>query len=44
MVETGALADLLLVEGNPLADIDLITDPQKNFAVIMKGGTIYKGN
>ncbi|MBN8991163.1 MAG: amidohydrolase family protein [Rhizobiales bacterium] len=44
VVETGALADLLLVEGNPLADIDLITDPQKNFAVIMKGGTIYKGN
>lgn len=44
VVETGALADLLLVEGNPLTDIDLITDPQKNFAVIMKGGTIYKGN
>ena len=43
VIETGALADLLLVEGNPLADIDLITDPQKNFSVIMKDGVIYKG-
>lgn len=43
VVETGALADLLLVEGNPLANIDLIADPAKNFAVIMKDGVIYKG-
>ena len=43
MIETGALADLLLVEGNPLADIDLIADPQKNFSIIMKDGVIYKG-
>lgn len=43
VVETGALADLLLVEGNPLTDIDIIADPQKNFAVIMKDGAIYKG-
>ena len=43
VIETGALADLLLVEGNPLADIDLIADPQKNFSVIMKDGVIYKG-
>ena len=43
VVEVGALADLLLVEGDPLADIDLIGDPGKNFAVIMKDGIIYKG-
>jgi imidazolonepropionase-like amidohydrolase len=43
VVEVGALADLLLVEGDPLANIDLIADPQKNFAVIMKDGVIYKG-
>lgn len=43
VVETGALADLLLVEGNPLMDIDVIADPQKNFTVIMKDGVIYKG-
>jgi imidazolonepropionase-like amidohydrolase len=44
VIETGALADLLLVEGNPLTDIDLIADPQKNFTVIMKDGVIYKGD
>ena len=44
VVETGAFADLLLVEGNPLANIDLIADPQKSFNVIMKGGVIYKGD
>lgn len=43
VVETGALADLLLVEGNPLANVDLLADPAKNFAVIMKDGVIYKG-
>jgi imidazolonepropionase-like amidohydrolase len=41
-VEAGALADLLLVDGNPLEDIRLIADPGKNFLVIMKDGTIYK--
>jgi imidazolonepropionase-like amidohydrolase len=43
VVEQGALADLLLVEGNPLENIKLIADPAKNFKVIMKGGRIYKG-
>jgi imidazolonepropionase-like amidohydrolase len=43
VVEVGALADLLLVDGEPLANIDLIADPQKNFTVIMKDGVIYKG-
>jgi imidazolonepropionase-like amidohydrolase len=42
VVEQGALADLLLVEGNPLENIDLIADPAKNFKVIMKDGRIYK--
>lgn len=42
VVEQGALADLLLVDGNPLADINLIADPAKNFLVIMKDGEIYK--
>ena len=41
-VEEGALADLLLVDGNPLANIDLISDPAKNFVVIMKDGRVFK--
>jgi imidazolonepropionase-like amidohydrolase len=42
VVEEGALADLLLVDGNPLENIKLIAEPAKNFLVIMKDGTIYK--
>jgi imidazolonepropionase-like amidohydrolase len=42
VVEEGALADLLLVEGNPLENIELIADPAKNYLVIMKDGKIYK--
>jgi imidazolonepropionase-like amidohydrolase len=42
VVEEGALADLLLVDGNPLADLKLIADPQRNFVLIMKGGVTYK--
>ena len=42
VVEEGALADLLLVDGDPIANIKLIEDPGKNFMVIMKDGKIYK--
>jgi imidazolonepropionase-like amidohydrolase len=42
VVEEGALADLLLVDGDPIANIKLIEDPARNFVVIMKDGRIYK--
>ena len=42
VVEEGALADLLLVAGNPIDNIKLIEDPAKNFLLIMKAGKIYK--
>ncbi|BBD59018.1 hypothetical protein NIES2109_17970 [Nostoc sp. HK-01] len=42
VVEEGALADLLLMDGNPLKNIKLIENPGKNFIVIMKDGKIYK--
>ncbi|MCV9966563.1 amidohydrolase family protein [Pararhizobium sp. BT-229] len=42
VVEEGALADLLLVDGNPLENIDLIADPANSFKIIMKDGLIYK--
>ena len=41
-IETDALADLLLVDGNPLENIELLTEPEKNFLLIVKDGTIYK--
>ena len=42
VIVPGALADLVLVDGNPLEDIKLIEDPSKNFVVIMKDGKVYK--
>lgn len=44
VIEVGALADMLLVEGDPLADISVIEDPDKNFRVIMKDGRIFKND
>jgi imidazolonepropionase-like amidohydrolase len=41
VVEQGAYADLLLVDGNPLENLNLVADPG-NFVVIMKDGTVYK--
>jgi len=43
VVEQGALADLILVNGDPVANLDLVADPAKNFAIIMKDGAIVKG-
>ncbi len=42
VIEEGALADLLLVDGNPLENIELVANPGKNFLIIMKDGKIYK--
>jgi imidazolonepropionase-like amidohydrolase len=42
VVQVGALADLLLVNGDPIANIKLVEDPTKNFVVIMKDGQIFK--
>ncbi len=42
VIEEGALADLLLVDGNPLENLALIADPGPSFVVIMKEGKIYK--
>ena len=42
VVEQGALADLLLVDGNPLENIRLVADAEKSFLVIMKDGVTYK--
>ena len=42
VVQEGALADLLLVDGDPVADIRLIADPARNFVVIMKDGRLVK--
>ena len=42
VIEAGALADLILVDGDPLANLKLIADPDKNFLIIMKDGQVVK--
>jgi imidazolonepropionase-like amidohydrolase len=44
VVKPGALADLILVAGDPLANIDLVADPARNFRIIMKDGVVVKGD
>jgi imidazolonepropionase-like amidohydrolase len=41
-IAEGAYADLLIVEGNPLADLGVLMNPQKNLKFIMKDGVVYK--
>jgi imidazolonepropionase-like amidohydrolase len=41
-VREGALADLLVVEGDPTADVRVLADPARNLAVIMSQGRIHK--
>jgi len=42
VVKEGAFADLILVNGNPLENVDLVADAAKNFVVIVKDGKIHK--
>ena len=41
-ISEGAYADLIVVDGNPLENIQLIEDPETNFKVIIKNGVVYK--
>ena len=41
MVKEGFIADLLLVNGDPLKDLDMMVH-EKNLVVIMKDGELYK--
>ena len=38
VLEVGALADLLVVDGNPLDDLSLLEEQGKHLALVMKGG------
>jgi imidazolonepropionase-like amidohydrolase len=42
VVEPGAYADLLVVDGDPTEDIMVMLDYEKNFKLIMKNGKVYK--
>lgn len=42
VIAEGALADILLIRGDPLKDLSILTEPDANLALIMKDGKIYK--
>jgi imidazolonepropionase-like amidohydrolase len=41
-VAPGYVADLLVIEGDPLADIGALTKPEENLAAVMKGGALVE--
>lgn len=41
-IREGWVADLVLINGEPLEDISVLRDPENNLALIMKGGDIVK--
>jgi imidazolonepropionase-like amidohydrolase len=44
VIAEGALADLLVIDGNPLENIRILEDPDKNLKIIMKDGKLYKNS
>lgn len=42
VIEEGAYADMILVDGDPLTDISLVANPEKNFVLIIKNGDVIK--
>ncbi len=40
-IEPGKLADLLIVDGDPLADITVLQDRER-LKLIMRGGSVHK--
>ena len=41
-ISAGGYADILVFEGDPLADLSVLLQPEKNLKLIMKGGAIVK--
>ena len=44
VVAEGGLADILVVDGNPLEQIGVLADPDRHLRLIMKDGIIYKSD
>jgi imidazolonepropionase-like amidohydrolase len=44
IIEEDAYADMILVDGNPLKDLNVMVNYEKNFVLIIKNGVIYKNS
>jgi imidazolonepropionase-like amidohydrolase len=44
VIEEGAYADILLVDGNPLTNLSILEDYNKTLLLIIKDGVIYKNS
>lgn len=42
VIAPGAFADLLVIDGNPLADISVLTRPDEHLRLVMKAGRVYR--
>ena len=43
-IRPGALADMVVFEGDPLTDVALLSRPEENLRLIMKGGALYRND
>jgi imidazolonepropionase-like amidohydrolase len=44
VVAPGASADLLVVDGNPLERLEVLTDPARNLRLVMAAGRIHRND
>ncbi|MDM7457860.1 MAG: amidohydrolase family protein, partial [Paracoccus sp. (in: a-proteobacteria)] len=42
VIKQGALADILVWDGDPETDLDFLADPDASLRLVMKGGRVYK--
>ena len=42
VIAEGALADILVWDGDPASDLEFLADPETNLRLVMKGGRIFK--
>ncbi|WP_019953272.1 metal-dependent hydrolase family protein [Yoonia vestfoldensis] len=42
VIAEGALADILVWDGDPETELDFLSDPDRNLRLVMKGGRIFK--
>ncbi len=43
-VAAGAMADLLVVEGDPWADVAILAQPERSIRMVMKGGVVHRSS